>query len=308
MPLSKITGNSFSASANTDIDNGTLFVDVTNNRLGLGTKNPLTTLHIDTGIMTTQRYASVGGAVVMRNAAGDTNSPTPTQQGTTTGILVGRGYDGSAYRDVASVSFIADANTGNVTNTSSPGSVVLSTTPIGALGSIQRVIVTANGVVQLANGQLQFPATQQASADANTLDDYEEGTYTPTITTTVSGSITLNSSINLLKYTKVGNLVTIQGRFNVSSVSSPVGAFRISLPFLPTSGTGKESDYMALNVYTHGVDLDPNAVSLFAEANGVINAGVFQVRDNASWQALNAASITGNGSEYFYIVGTYMAA
>jgi hypothetical protein len=175
----------------------------------------------------------------------------------------------------------------------------------------------ANGAIiaaDIASGQtlslngITFPATQAPSADANTLDDYEEGTYTATMTTTGSGTITLNAAIRTLKYTKIGNTVTIQGRINISAISSPTGNVRISLPFLPTSGSGGESDYMCFNVYTHAVDLDPSAVSIFAEVNGTINASIFQVRDNASWIALNAATLTGSGSEYFYMVGTYMAA
>src|SRR4030066_820181 len=35
--------------------------------------------------------------------------------------------------------------------------------------------------INLTGGQIKFPATQNASADANTLDDYEEGTFTPTL-------------------------------------------------------------------------------------------------------------------------------
>lgn len=38
----------------------------------------------------------------------------------------------------------------------------------------------ATNAVDLIVGQLKFPATQNASANANTLDDYEEGTWTPT--------------------------------------------------------------------------------------------------------------------------------
>jgi hypothetical protein len=78
---------------------------------------------------------------------------------------------------------------------------------------------------------ITFPATQSASSDANTLDDYEEGTVTASITTT-SGSVTLNSSFNTLKYTKVGRAVHITGLVYVDSVSSPSGTATITgLPF-----------------------------------------------------------------------------
>jgi hypothetical protein len=69
-------------------------------------------------------------------------------------------------------------------------------------------------------------------AAANTLDDYEEGTFTATLTPETSGTITMNSSFDKLAYTKIGRVVTITGRIKVSAVSSPVGQFvRLSLPF-----------------------------------------------------------------------------
>jgi hypothetical protein len=72
---------------------------------------------------------------------------------------------------------------------------------------------------------ITFPATQSASTDANTLDDYEEGDFTATVTPNAGGSITLNSSINTLSYTKVGRVVTVCGWIQVSSVSSPSGTY-----------------------------------------------------------------------------------
>jgi hypothetical protein len=53
---------------------------------------------------------------------------------------------------------------------------------------------------------ITFPATQSASSNANTLDDYEEGTWTPTIIAAGgSGSPTYSSNIGI--YTKTGNVV-----------------------------------------------------------------------------------------------------
>ena len=65
------------------------------------------------------------------------------------------------------------------------------------------------------------------------LDDYEEGTFDVTATPITSGTITLNSAINALAFTKIGAQVTLTGMIQVSSVSSPVGGLlRIAtLPF-----------------------------------------------------------------------------
>jgi hypothetical protein len=55
-------------------------------------------------------------------------------------------------------------------------------------------------------GQIKFPAGQNASSDANTLDDYEEGTFTPTAT-----GVTVNSGTPVYSgaYTKIGRIVYI---------------------------------------------------------------------------------------------------
>ncbi len=88
---------------------------------------------------------------------------------------------------------------------------------------------TTSGVLTLGAG-IKFPAAQVSDADANTLDDYEEGTWTATMTCGTSGTITMND--NTGKYTKVGRLVNISGFFSVTSVSSPTGRLNLNgLPF-----------------------------------------------------------------------------
>jgi len=56
------------------------------------------------------------------------------------------------------------------------------------------------------NGQLPFPATQNASSDANTLDDYEEGTWTPALTFATAGDLTVAYSGQNGIYTKIGRV------------------------------------------------------------------------------------------------------
>jgi hypothetical protein len=55
---------------------------------------------------------------------------------------------------------------------------------------------------------ITFPATQSASTDANTLDDYEEGTWTPN---QGSGLTIVGAFSSVGYYTKIGNSVTIWG-------------------------------------------------------------------------------------------------
>ena len=94
-----------------------------------------------------------------------------------------------------------------------------------------------------------FPATQSASSDANTLDDYEEGTYT--MTWTCTGSITLSPST--ANYTKIGRLVVVNAYVTVTSVSSPSGNLSISIPFTSaSSNSSRSSCWIAFNSLNTG--------------------------------------------------------
>lgn len=95
------------------------------------------------------------------------------------------------------------------------------------------VVATTMGVggaTPAASGSgITFPATQSASTDANTLDDYEEGTFTPTFASS-GGSITTYNSNGY--YIKVGKLVFVQLYCNVTSVGSASGTLNFAgLPF-----------------------------------------------------------------------------
>lgn len=97
---------------------------------------------------------------------------------------------------------------------------------------------TFSEIVASAKG-ISFPATQVASADPNTLDDYEENTFVPTLVSG-GGTITLDTALDTLAYTKKGQEVTIQGQIKVTSVSSPTGTLTLgNLPF--TSATLAET-------------------------------------------------------------------
>ena len=100
------------------------------------------------------------------------------------------------------------------------------------------VAVTAAGILSIPGGGIRFPATQVASADANTLDDYEEGTWTPTLDFATTGNLSVACSTQEGEYLRVGNHVFLSGRVVTSTFThtTAVGALRIGgLPFTPTT-------------------------------------------------------------------------
>jgi len=113
------------------------------------------------------------------------------------------------------------------------------TTTVGALTVSVGDATLANGNLTVVSGHgINFADTGDSSVGASIselLDDYEEGVFTATITCgdgTNNGTITLTSSGNGAYYTKIGRLVTVGARLDVSSVSSPAEQLFITgLPF-----------------------------------------------------------------------------
>ena len=97
--------------------------------------------------------------------------------------------------------------------------------------------VALQGAIPNAGGGITFRATASVSSNANTLDDYEEGTWTPTLTfgggTT---GITYAASYNTASYTKIGSRVFVSGITILTNKGSSTGnAYLSGLPF-PADG------------------------------------------------------------------------
>lgn len=87
-------------------------------------------------------------------------------------------------------------------------------------------------------GQIKFPASQNASADANTLDDYEEGTWTPVLTFATPGDLSVAYTTQTGTYTKIGRQVTIHLSILTSTFTHTTasGSLQITgLPFAPSA-------------------------------------------------------------------------
>jgi hypothetical protein len=142
------------------------------------------------------------------------------------------------------------------------------------------------------------------SSNANTLDDYEFGDWTATVTA-ASGTLTLNSSYNTGTYIKIGKVVHIQGQLIMTSVSSPSGLLSVGgLPFAAASLTGEKD--VSTNLAT--------AVSLASAVAGIwtyIGQGhsTFSFRGGAG-ETTNDSSIADkfDGGTEILVGGSYRTA
>ena len=96
------------------------------------------------------------------------------------------------------------------------------------------ILCLSGGSTTATGTGIAFPATQSASTDANTLDDYEEGTYTPTV---VVNSGTPAYSYQQGYYTKIGRQVFGGGIIGITNSNTLTGTLRVTLPFTVAAGS-----------------------------------------------------------------------
>ena len=106
-------------------------------------------------------------------------------------------------------------------------------------------LTLTDGNLTFASGHgIDFTNTGDNSHTMTTelFDDYEEGTYAYTITGSNSGSLNLRSGYGRGVYTKIGNWVHVNTRFETSSDNSIDGNIKWSLPFTMADPNGSDAD------------------------------------------------------------------
>jgi hypothetical protein len=142
-----------------------------------------------------------------------------------------------------------------VINSCSDGSAITFTAGAGATITVPATcsaLIYCDGATNVGNfthrvavgSGIHFPATQSASADANDLDDYEEGTFTPGLAFG-GASVGITYAVQVGRYVKVGRLVSITS-FHVTLTnngSSSGAATATGLPFATSAATNAHSNF-----------------------------------------------------------------
>ncbi len=169
-----------------------------------------------------------------------------------------------------------------------------------------------NTRLQIVDG-IGFPATQVSSSDANTLDDYEEGTFTAYFAGNNSGTA-MFSGTNAYglanpgtngKYTKIGRRVyfnfylVMAGTFSwANGYGGTTSVWIAGLPFVESSSTGVGGVYPAVNC---GYNIAPGGWSAAYAAMGIIESGLSTIRvgymgTNAFTQASGSSFASGGSA------------
>ena len=189
--------------------------------VGIGTTSPATKLDVSstTSVATFTTTQTSGNAVTI-NVDGSSGTPVGLR------VAAGIGTIGTT----AKLIHVVDSAGGNLFN------------------------AQASGVIGVGSG-IAFPASQVASSNANTLDDYEEGIWTPA---PVASSLTIIGTPTYTgKYVKIGNQVTCWATIDsTTSTASTAGTTRFSgLPFTAAAcgSSGSAAGFMTV--------ISPNGVN-----------------------------------------------
>jgi hypothetical protein len=271
-------------SSSQQITNYNLFAVTSSANTFYGNQTITGSLNVGAGNITVLR--SVGGAAVIVESTATSGEATLT--------LTGKNSSGTVRSSILKYDNADVLRLGSA----SPIPIQFETNDVARI-SIASGISSGDGSVTINTGNLimgtsgkgiDFSATSNGSGTTTSelLNDYEEGEWTPTFTTGTSGTITVDTVNTKARYTKIGRQVTVAGSFYVTSVSSPVGEWRIQgLPFTSNTGASLRS---AVSVFADGLEttattsivgyVDPNVtyITLYKYAAGIVSTMAADVK------------------------------
>ena len=181
------------------------------------------------------------GTLVLAGTTSGTTTVTATAVAGTTTLTLPAATD----------TLVGKATTDTLTNKTLTGAAMNGTLGATTPSTVAATIIGVGAATPSTSGAgITFPATQSGSSNANTLDDYEEGTWTPAIGNLSSGSVTY--FVQNGTYTKIGNLVTVQFWIRNGSISSPVSSSLTitGLPFTSDSSSTRAGVAFRTNLLT----------------------------------------------------------
>jgi hypothetical protein len=271
-----------------------------------GTAAGLTAGNVTTNANLTGEVTSVGNAATLTNSAVISKVITGYTSGAGTvaatdtvlqAIQKLNGNDATNANLTGPITSVGNA-TSIASQTGTGSKFVVDTSPTLVTPTATTTIGVGAATPSASGAGITFPATQSSSTNANTLDDYEEGTWTPRLLSD-GGSITTDATIRYGFYTKIGRQVTVTCYVKASAVSSPTGdAYIMDLPFASVSTTGA---FSAASVFATGL----TATAITQIMGSVPNNVSYIVFAKYSAGATSAMAAQMQANAFFFVTATY---
>lgn len=274
------------------VDTSTLKVDSTNNRVGIGTASPGKRCEIN---QSANAITTIGSGEILRLIGDDGNTNSRITE-----VGFGSGPTGATFAPV----IVGAVNT-NISGYGTKDFYVATRAGVADVAPLERLRVTSAGNVNVTTGNvvmatsgkgIDFSATTEGSGTMTSelLNDYEEGTWTGTLTGGTTNPTTPVTATG--RYTKVGRVVTVQITFLNANTTGASGL--IGITGLPFANNGSSNSTGAVSLYLIGtftgspfasLGVNESFINLFANVSG----GAFNdVTHNAGTPRFLTTSIT----------------
>jgi hypothetical protein len=262
--------------------------------------------------------ATPGATVYGCRSRGTLAAPTIVQNNDVLATYLGLGFDGTDLAIAADIEFQVDGTPGS---DDMPGRILFKTTPDGTQTPVEAMRIDSAQNVTLATGNLVIGTSGKGidfSATAGTgtselLADYEEGVWTPTLTTSSTDFTSVTYDANTGgQYVRVGNVVHIQcwvqtDAVTVGSASGDVAIGGLPFSVVASSAGINGTSAIAISFTVNWTTNNPCAAMALANTSRV---GLFKrTTANGNMTDMAVADVgTGANNNFIVLGGTYVCA
>ena len=177
---------------------------------------------------------------------------------------------------------------------------------LNSAGNLQTIgtISVGNATPSTSGAGITFPATQSASSDANTLDDYEEGTIAENslgLAYGTAGTSSFNYSDRKGTYTKIGRVVYFTIDIRLASFSKGTASgelFIVGLPFAQRNTSGYDGARCTVQLYNWTYTTSPLSAVVMSDTTTI---GISRMVSNDVTVVINDPS----GNSIIWVTGFY---
>jgi hypothetical protein len=189
----------------------------------------------------------------------------------------------------------ADSNVGGVQYNHTDDSLQFH---VGNIGEKMRIDSSGHAIIPAGVTLGTAVGTYNA---ANTLDDYEEGTFTPAFSVT---NATITHDAQTGNYTKIGDMVHFAILVGTDAVSGSITGSNVIITGFPFTASAQNQSGSTGLVFSWGTELNEPAWVISSGSTAV----TLYENDNNATIVKGAKMGTGTNSNRVYIVGSYRAA
>ena len=159
--------------------------------------------------------------------------------------------------------------------------------------------LTYDGTTLTIPGQIAFPASQSASSGGNTLDDYEEGSWTPALADCSNDGSGEGQAYGTQvgRYTKIGNLVHVQFKLvttDLGTLCTSRQARVVGLPFTSKNEANANSVISVGSASGLAIDADESVIGAIIQNVAYIELGLWESTTGADAFRISEWSDSGN--------------